>query len=55
MADADSILQGFFISGFVLLGVCTASYCLRRYRSKPSMKKSASMEELSSTEPAQVV
>lgn len=55
MSDTDSILQGFLIAGFTTIGLCMMSYCIRKYRAPPSMKKSASMEELNGSDPIQVV
>jgi hypothetical protein len=46
MSDSDSILQGFLIAGFSLIGLSAISFCIRKKRTQ--MVKSASMEELSS-------
>lgn len=56
MADADSILQGCFIAGFSFAGLVALVYCLKKKVKTYDMKKSASMEELSSvdtTDPTQ--
>jgi hypothetical protein len=56
MADADSILQGVLIGSFGFIGVVSVVYCLKKKAKSYSMKKSASMEELSSvdtTDPTQ--
>jgi hypothetical protein len=56
MADADSILQGCFIGGLGFAGLVTLIYCLKKKAKTYHMKKSASMDELSSvdtTDPTQ--
>jgi hypothetical protein len=50
MSDADSILQGFLIGAFGFVGVVTVAWCLQKKVKKYNIKKSASMEELSSVE-----
>jgi hypothetical protein len=57
MVDADSVLQGCFIGGFAFVGLVTLVYCLKKKAKSYHMKKSASMEELSSvdtTDPTQI-
>lgn len=48
MAEADDILQGALIGGFAFLGLNLLYFCVRKHRQTVTMKKSASMEELSS-------
>lgn len=48
MADTDTILQGVLIGGFALIGINIVVYCMRKHRMNIMMKKSPSMEELSS-------
>ena len=50
MSDADTVLSSIFISSFTVVGVCACTYWIRNRRRNISMKKSASMEELSSVE-----
>jgi hypothetical protein len=58
MVDADDLLQGFSIAGFSMIILSAIAYCLKRKRASiMMMKKSASMEELSSvdtTDPTQI-
>jgi hypothetical protein len=54
MADADIILQGLLIGGFSFAGVVALVYCLKKKAKTHHMKKSASMEELSSADPTQI-
>ena len=57
MADADSILQGVVIGSFSFIALATLVYCLKKKAKTYHMKKSASMEELSSvdtTDPTQI-
>ena len=56
MTDADDILQGCLIGAFGFIGIATLAYCLQKRVKTYHMKKSASMEELSSvdtTDPTQ--
>lgn len=56
MSDADSVLQGCLIGGFGFICVISVVYCVQKKVKSYSMKKSASMEELSSvdtTDPTQ--
>ena len=48
MVDADVVLETILIVGFSLMGMGMASYCIRRYKSTHTLKKSQSSEELSS-------
>ena len=51
MSDTDDIMQGFVIAIFSLAGLSAISYCVRiKLRQQHHMKKSASMEELSSVD-----
>jgi len=57
MVDADDLLQGFAIAGFSIIALSSIAYFLKLRTKKFSMKKSASMEELSSvdtTDPTQI-
>lgn len=57
MTDADDLLAGFVIGGFSCVVISALAYCIKKRRSNLiHMKKSASMEELSSvdtTDPTQ--
>ena len=48
MADADQVLQGFFIGSLTLGTLSILVYCLRKKYNTYNMKKSASMEDLNS-------
>lgn len=48
MANIDDILQGVLIGGFAFIGINLFVCCVRKHRKSVEMKKSASMEELSS-------
>jgi hypothetical protein len=48
MSDTDDILQGVLIGGFAFFGLSLVYYCAQKHRQNVTMKKSASMEELSS-------
>lgn len=50
MENVDSVLQGFLIGTFGLVGVITLVYCLRKKTNIQTMKKSESMEEFNSIE-----
>lgn len=50
MSDADTILQGCLIGAFGVIGVMAVVFCLKKKVKTYHMKKSASMEELSSVE-----
>lgn len=50
MSDADDILQGCLIGAFGFIGLVSVVCCLQKRVKKYTMKKSASMEELSSVE-----
>lgn len=57
MVDADDLLQGFAIAGFSIIFLSSIVYCLKKKTKSYHMKKSASMEELSSvdtTDPTQI-
>lgn len=48
MTDSDGVLQGLLIGTFAFIGLNVVYYCVRKHRQSVTMKKSASMEELSS-------
>jgi hypothetical protein len=48
MSYTDDLLQGLLIGGFAFFGLNLVYYCVRKHRQSVTMKKSASMEELSS-------
>ena len=50
MADADDIMSGVLIGGFIAFGIGVLGYCLRR---KPTLKQSASHDDLVNIEDPQ--
>jgi len=51
MSDSDDIMQGFLITGFVLIGLSSFGYCIRlRMKNHSKLKQSSSMEDLNSVD-----